>query len=896
MAESAVSQVATRLAGLLSQEFWLLYGVRDEVEWMERELRRIKCFLKDADAKGKRDERVKNWVNDVIQVAYQAEDAIDTFLLKVGQSHGWLSRIKYWFKPSALVARHNVGVEIGKIKERLNEIKASREAYGVQNLSEDGDASNLISIIRRLHFSSQYSDDADIVGLFNDQKILLERLIDHQQQRLCVISIVGIGGLGKTTLAQKLYRDNAVSNNFGKRIWVTISQENSLMGLLRKLLEEVRVVEKEKLEKMTENDLIDMLNDSLRTQRFLIVLDDIWREDVWNQMQRSFPDVNNGSRVLITTRFLNVAKGADPRSTPYELPLLNDDESMKLLLKKAFPYQDAEANCASELLDIGRRLMHKCGGLPLALVVLGGLLSIKDKTPVVWRRVLETMDWAAEGRQCQEILALSYEDLPYHMKSCFLYLGAYPEDYKITGNVLIRQWIAEGFIPQEERKAMEDTGEAILEELIQRSLIHVNMRKNNGSVKKCGVHDLLLDFARSTSKKNGFLTVCSTDNDLPTSWALSRRVAFHNINDTMINAIPTMHGLRTLMVFNYCRDPIVSLIFRFELLRVLDLLDLDFHKRLLKKIKHMIHLHYLRIKGAIYSGIPSSIGNLQFLEAINLQCTEIPLTLWTIKTLRHVQLQRCYPPQSFELRNLLTLDSVTFGSHKTINWRFPNLRKLKVWISKEHHGAMLNHLLSELPYIISLSILADECSIDINTKDFAFHNRLLSLTLSGFLPKGDTISEFPTCLTKLELYRSGLKHDPMPKLERLQHLVNLKFFGCVYLGETMVCSAGGFPRLETLLITFHGNGTKSFFWGQLALLNLEEWRVERGAMPKLTFLKLASCPKLKMLPNLQYVTSLQALMLTHMPEEFMVRLEKETGEDWCKIQHVPKLNIELVDR
>ncbi|XP_039119027.1 disease resistance protein RPH8A-like [Dioscorea cayenensis subsp. rotundata] len=900
MAETVVSLVATKLSELVTQELILLHGVSDEVEWMGRELCRIKCFLKDADAKGKRDERVKNWVNDVIQVAYLAEDAIDIFLIKIHQFHqsdqskGCLSCIDS-FKPRVLIARHNVGVEIGKVKERLNEIKASREAYGIQNLCEDGDALNLIPV-RRLHFSSQ-SDDADVVGLFNDQKVLLERLMNHKQQRLCVISIVGIGGLGKTTLAKKLYHNNAVSNHFHKRIWVTVSQENSLMGLLKKMLEEVKAIEKEELEKMTENDVIDTLNDSLTTERFLIVLDDIWQEDVWNQMRRSFPDVKNGSRVLITTRFLNVAKRADPASAPYELPLLNDDEGMKLFIKKVFPYEDAEANCSSEMLNIGDHLMRKCGGLPLALVVLGGFLSIKDKTPAVWRRVLETMDWEAEGRECQEILALSYEDLPYHMKSCFLYLGAYPEDSEISGNELIRKWVAEGFIPQEERKTMEDTAEAILEELIQRSLIHVNTRKNNGSVKNCGVHDLLLDFARSTAKKDGFLTVCSTENDRPTSWKLPRRVAFHNINDTMINKIPTRHGIRTLMVFRYCDGSIVSRIFRFELLRVLELAAFNLREGFPKEIKFMIYLRYFRLRGTTDSGIPSSIGNLQCLETIDLpEETEISLTLWKIKTLRHVQVRCCEPPQSLELRNLLTLGSVTFGSHKTINWRFPNLRKLKLSISEEHHGAMLNRLLSELPYLISLHIYANEYQIEINTKDFAFHNRLLSMTLNGFWPKGDTISEFPTCLTKLELYRSGLEEDPMPKLERLQHLVTLKFFGYVYLGKTMACSSGGFPRLETLFITYHGIISKSIIRGQVsALLNLEEWRVERGAMPKLTFLKLASCPKLKMLPNLQYVTSLQELEWTFISEELMCRLDKETGEDWCKIQHVPKLNIAFTD-
>ncbi|XP_039120697.1 probable disease resistance RPP8-like protein 2 [Dioscorea cayenensis subsp. rotundata] len=913
MAEFVVSTVATKLSEMATQELMLLHGVSDEVEWMERELCWIKCFLKDANARGKKDERLKKWVNDVTELAYRAEAAIESFLIKVRPCKGgptWINS----FKPKALIARHNVGVEIREIKKRLDEIKAARETYGIQNLGNDGDASNSISIIiRTRRISPQYSQDADIVGLVDDERILLERLLmNHhdQQQGSCIISIVGIGGLGKTTLARKLYRRIAASNHFHKCIWLTVSQQNSLIDLLRKMLIQLLGITEEDLKNKEEKDLIDMINDSLRAQRILIVLDDIWQEDVCFQMQGIFQNVNNGSRVLITTRFVNVAKRADPRSTPYQLQLLNDDESMELLLKKAFLSEDADqANCSSELqqlLDIGRCLMLKCGGLPLALVVLGGFLSMRDKTPVEWRRVLETMHWEAQGiSTCQEILALSYEDLPHHMKLCFLYFSAYPEDSEIYGIELIRKWIAEGFIPQERRKTKEDTAEAILEELIQRSLIHANTRKSNGSVKTCGIHDLLLDFARSTANKDGFLRVCSNQNDQPFPSTMCHRVAIHIIKEPLNNGINTRHDkLRTLMEFTpgpsviEFYPPIISAMFRFQFLRVLDLAAIHLNKRIQTEFKLMIHLRYLRLFVLGSGMFPASIGDLQLLETIDIKGLRMPSTLWNIKTLRHVKCPECTPPQSLRLENLLTFDSLTFGSHETINWSFPNLRKLKVVIFKQHQGAMLNHLLSELGQLISLHIEAPNSlhSIpEINTtkKDFPSHDRLLLLSLDGrWSMAGNTISEFPVNLTKIKLRLCRLYEDPMPKLGMLQHLVTLKLIENVYLGETMMCSAGGFPRLESLFISSRFLDNKKMLLVQQweAMPNLEEWRIERGAMPKLTFLYFTSCKKLKMLPDLQHATSLQTLELYHMSEELMLRSE-EGRADWHKIQHVPKRTL-----
>ncbi|KAH7688998.1 P-loop containing nucleoside triphosphate hydrolase protein [Dioscorea alata] len=876
MAEAVLSLVLTKLSDLVTYEVQLVRGVKDKVRWLESELCWIKGFLKDADAKGKTDEMVKYWAIDVTEVAYQAEATIDTFVVKVRQSSGIINRLK---------ARCYVSKEISKIKERLNNIKDRIIVYGIQRSREDGDALNLMPV-RRRHFRPP-PDDADVVGRFNDEKILLERLL---KKGSCVISIVGLGGIGKTALARKLYRSNAVNNHFQKRIWLTVSQENSVKGLLKMMLVKVGGVGNNNLDSLEELELIDKINDSLRTQRFLIVLDDIWREDVCIWMKEIFRNVNNGSRVLITTRFLNVAKRADPTSTAYKLRVLNEDESLELLLKKAFPHdENPKANCSSELLDICCCLMRKCGGLPLALVVLGGLLE--DKAPVEWSRVLETMNWEREGRECQEILALSYEDLPHYMKLCFLYFSAYPEDYEIYGTELIRNWVAEGFIPQEGNKTMEETGEAILKELAQRSLIHVNERKSNGNVKICGVHDLVRDFVISTADKDRFLKVCSAENHQPISASLSHRVAIHNLADK----IDARHELRTLMVFgpvSFVWDrPIYSAMFRFQFLRVLDLTRVGPLARLPKEIKLMIHLRCLRLYAVIDdSSLPSSIGNFQFLQTIDIKYLPniLPFTIWKIKTLRHVLLTWETPPQSVKLEDLLTLNSVTFGSHETINWSFPNLRKFKVLINKEHHRAKLTQLLNELRHLISLHIKAEGgCHIEIKTtKDFPFHNTLQSLTLHGPWPMGNAISEFPIYLTKIELCGSELKEDPMPKLEMLQHLVTVKFFASVYFGKTMVCSAGGFLMLESLFIAnWYDKKLMGVRMGE-AMPNLEEWSIEEGAMPKLTFLRLTSCEKLKMLPDFRHVMSLQKLELYCMSKELIRRTRRE---DSHKIRHVPKI-------
>ncbi|KAJ4976653.1 hypothetical protein NE237_001759 [Protea cynaroides] len=256
-------------------------------------------------------------------------------------------------------------------------------------------------------------------------------------------------------------------------------------------------------------------------------------------------------RVLLTTRNWDVAKHADPSSVPHELKSLGENEAFELFSNKVFQFEERSDEGSSfheGLEELGKRLVAKCNGLPLAIVVLGGLLSIKEKTPSVWSRVLESVSWQlSEGPdQCMEILALSYTNLPYYLQSCFLYFGLFPEDHEIESTKLIQFWVAEGFIQQRGDQTMEDITEEYLEELIQRSLIQAARRRSNGGVKTCRIHDLLWDLAISEAKKDKLLEIYG--HNYSTSLNRFRRLTIHSNSDDGLRHVTTLQELNIYLM------------------------------------------------------------------------------------------------------------------------------------------------------------------------------------------------------------------------------------------------------------------------------------------------------------------------------------------------------------
>ncbi|XP_012853777.1 PREDICTED: putative late blight resistance protein homolog R1B-17 [Erythranthe guttata] len=339
------------------------------------------------------------------------------------------------------------------------------------------------------------TDKNTMVGFDEQLTRLLDKLTGQRSNRQ-IIPIVGMGGIGKTTLAKNAYEHSLIVQHFDIRTWVTISQNQ-----------------------IDEQLLGEKLYKRLWSRRYLIVIDDIWSIEAWEEVSRFFPDNNNGSRIVVTTRISNVATHFD--SSLFELSFLDEDQSWDLFCKKTF----GEAGCPLELEDIGNEIVKKCKGLPLAICVIGGLLGRSHMTQKYWKNIskdLISILNSGEDENCSSILSLCYTYLPAHLKPCFLYMGIFPEDDEIRVSQLIKLWVAEGFIKLNQSQSLEEIARGYLNDLIDRNLI-LKQLGSTGRIKFCKIHDLLRDLSLKVAQKDEFICVME---DIQRGVERGRRINF----------------------------------------------------------------------------------------------------------------------------------------------------------------------------------------------------------------------------------------------------------------------------------------------------------------------------------------------------------------------------------
>ncbi|XP_015697444.1 probable disease resistance protein At1g58602 isoform X2 [Oryza brachyantha] len=835
---------------------------------MKAELSQMQCFLNVVDAKClEGNNMMRNLASDIRDVAYRVEEVIDNarFICRRKSS---LSKYTHIIGDS--IDLREVGKKIEVIRKDINEIFERYQRYNTVNSNslmeaqpifrEDDDfyAQRLVSPV--------VDQGMDIVGFDHEIEQIKNYLLDQNSMNLTVISIVGQAGAGKSTLAKLAYRSVIAEGYFHNYGWISISPKYSVVELLRELVRQIRGIGNESEKKTlflniySETELLVVLFEILNEERYLVVLDDIWTTDTWDKIKSVFPNNVNGSRIILTTRDMEVGKHPKSNLRIHTPDLLDEDKSWELFQKKAFTV-DTQVNSITELEVVGKKLAKKCNGLPLALVVLGCFLS-RNHNIHTWEQMAASVDWEIMKKEGDvgRILALSYHNMPNNLKVCFLYTASFPEDYPITVHALKKMWIAEGFVPNIRGYTQEEVAYRYVEELARRCMIQIEGRsKNIGWIQTVKVHDVLREWGIGQARKEGFLKVCTCDTDVETSYADEQRcyrVAFHGyFADELGNSLC---NLRSLLAFN----PDGKGLFSFKglhLLRVLHFCSSLQECTLPEDINKLVHLRYLGLEGTTVFMFPSymkGLRNLQILEASKATVKSLPSSLWSIPVLKHVHVYRVLHWKAMEIRTKLSLQTLYVFSVMqcdTPTWKrtIRSLQKMSQQVSWCLGIASTKHVKGK-------ETQENKYTWDIRVD--ALESEVVGLELCGCFKRLHVLNDvlphqnlFPDFLLQLKISCPNvLNDDPMPILERLPRLEVLEIVNSSYTGKSITCSSEGFLALRSLI---------------LEDLDLEEWNLQQGSMALLAILTLNKCTKLRSISNvLDRLDDLVELRLICMPQ------------------------------
>ncbi|XP_057780129.1 putative late blight resistance protein homolog R1B-16 [Salvia miltiorrhiza] len=776
--------------------------------------------------------------SQIASAAHAAEDVIESHIIDqipAGSSHG-----------CSLLDLQQIIEDMDGIMRKGAELKEKLRAREEQATHGEMDA------VEEKQPLTTTTGKASPVGLEDDVIHIMDKLTIHQPKQQ-IISIVGMGGMGKTTLALNVYENSFIKEHFDIRAWATVSQQYCAKEIFSKLLSSIA-------QSGSENDLGLELHQSLWGRRYLIVLDDIWSVEAWDEVKRYFPDNGNGSRIVLTTRLSDVASDCGSSSCITMKPL-KKDQSWVLFCRNAFQQEHCPY---PQLESVGNEIVRLCRGLPLSIVVIGGFLLKSPRTVGFWEDVAKNIISIPNSMEKQEILdvlSLSYNHLPPHLKPCFLYMGIFEEDREIRASRIIKLWVAEGFIKPKRAQMLEEIAEGYLNDLVDRNLVLVGRHRYNGKIRSCRLHDLIRDLCLKVSEKDKFFYAKRALNNMTEERRFIchdfiRSADGHEMSDAvmsahllrsllcrsaheMSDALMSAQLLRSLVSSTWWKLPVV-----FNLLRVLTVIS-DCSAEDVMQNLNLRCLTFEPFDSGAWVWLPPSISliwNLQTLSihVVNNSLVVAPIEIWSLSQLRHVECKRIYlphppPNDCVVMGNLQTLTkAVNLRLSEEVRKRIPNTSKLHLIYDKKLKGyddCLFDHLhnLGSLHKLQSLKLVSTSANSSCNA------DRLKCA--------------FPVSLKKLSLKNCSLDWNDLTIIGSLPQLEALKLDNSVK-GQNWSLVNGEFLRLRFLSIIncdlrcWDADSSHFPVLEKLrleGLMHLEEIPLDIGEIPTLEIISVDRC-------------------------------------------------------
>ncbi|CAL4980431.1 unnamed protein product [Urochloa decumbens] len=614
----------------------MLLGVPAEIEKLERNMESLKDFLADAERKRITDKSVQRWVRKLKDAMYNATDIIDLCQLEAdkrresSQDDGVEEDVPLGcIQPMLFCLRnpkfaHKIASRIKELNQHLEDIYKEAGKFNFINLGSYQEWRMPTHAEHSNRKAMSEFDESAIVGKKIERDTRgLAQVLTNAKLNIQVVSIVGMGGIGKTILAQKIFKEATIQKHFKIKIWLSITQHFDENELLRSAIKHAG---RDLGEERDMSLLVRTLTDTLSANQFLVVMDDMWSDHAWRDVLsvpiRNACQQQPGSRVVVTTRFEDLAKRMGACFHQHHVSPLNNEDAWSLLNKQLPPNQVVEND---HLKDVGMKIIKKCGNLPLAVKVMGGLLSMKSQSESEWEAVLSHRAWSVDGlpKEIDNPIYLSYEDLSPELKQCFLYCSLLPKGTVIIDGLVTSMWISEGFINADIRSSdsdqLEETANQYYRELITRNLIEP-IKEHSLTGYRCTMHDVVRSFAEFMVREEALLVAQDGKATGSTNNSLVRRMSVGPTNLVLEwgAILQKQVSLRTLII--NCRinfkpgDSFTNL----SRLRVFCLNGSDCDS-LVDSLCRLRHLRYLSLENTNISRLPESIGRMKFLQHIMLR-------------------------------------------------------------------------------------------------------------------------------------------------------------------------------------------------------------------------------------------------------------------------------------